>query len=41
VGGVAGVAHLLTILQTELEVAMALTGVPRLDAVPRAVVRAA
>ncbi|CAG9262858.1 L-lactate dehydrogenase [Paraburkholderia unamae] len=39
VGGVAGVAHLLTLLQTELEVAMALTGVPRLDAVPRAVVR--
>ena len=39
VGGVAGVAHLLTLLQTELEVAMALTGVTRLDAVPRAVVR--
>jgi 4-hydroxymandelate oxidase len=39
VGGVAGVAHMLTILQTELEVAMALAGVPRLDAVPRAVVR--
>jgi len=38
VGGVAGVAHMLTTLQTELEVAMALTGVARLDAVPRAVV---
>ena len=30
VGGMVGVAHMLTILQTELEVAMALTGRPTL-----------
>lgn len=30
VGGMVGLAHMLTILQTELEVAMALTGRPRL-----------
>ncbi|MFC4626296.1 alpha-hydroxy acid oxidase [Daeguia caeni] len=30
VGGLAGVAHMLTILQTELEAAMALLGAPRL-----------
>lgn len=39
VGGVAGVAHMLTILQTELEAAMALAGVPQLASVPRATVR--
>ncbi|WP_044562415.1 alpha-hydroxy acid oxidase [Azospirillum sp. B4] len=37
VGGVAGVAHLLTVLQTELEVAMALTGRPTLADVDRTV----
>lgn len=31
VGGMPGVAHMLTILQTELEVAMALLGQPRLE----------
>ncbi|WP_322049246.1 alpha-hydroxy acid oxidase [Paraburkholderia sp. J67] len=39
VGGVAGVAHMLTILQTELEAAMALAGVSKLEQVPRETVR--
>lgn len=34
VGGVPGVAHMLTVLQTELEVAMALLGCARLAALP-------
>lgn len=34
VGGVTGVAHMLTILQTELEMAMALTGVASLQNIP-------
>ncbi|UEM19179.1 alpha-hydroxy-acid oxidizing protein [Skermanella mucosa] len=38
VGGVAGVAHMLTILQTELEVAMALTGRARLTDIDRSVI---
>lgn len=38
VGGVAGVAHALTILQTELEVAMALTGRARLADIDRSVI---
>ncbi|MBY4896098.1 alpha-hydroxy acid oxidase [Cupriavidus sp. AU9028] len=33
VGGLAGVAHMLTILQTELEIAMALTGAPTVEAI--------
>lgn len=33
VGGMAGVAHMLTILQTELEIAMALTGAPTIEAI--------
>lgn len=37
VGGMAGVAHMLTILQTELEVAMALTGRPTLASIDRSV----
>lgn len=36
VGGMPGVAHLLTMLQTELEVAMAQLGCPRLDALDSA-----
>ncbi|GJG98403.1 alpha-hydroxy acid oxidase [Cupriavidus pauculus] len=35
VGGMPGVAHMLTLLQTELEVAMALLGCPTLDAIDR------
>ncbi|UEM01853.1 alpha-hydroxy-acid oxidizing protein [Skermanella rosea] len=38
VGGVAGVAHMLTILQTELEVAMALTGRARLTDIDRSAI---
>lgn len=38
VGGMAGVAHMLTILQTELEVAMALSGRPRLTDIDRSVI---
>ena len=38
VGGLAGVAHALTILQTELEVAMALTGRARLADIDRSVI---
>ncbi|WP_372395034.1 alpha-hydroxy acid oxidase [Azospirillum sp. HJ39] len=38
VGGLAGVAHMLTLLQTELEVAMALTGRPRLSDIDREVI---
>ncbi len=38
VGGMAGVAHMLTILQTELEVAMALCGRPRLSDMDRSLV---
>jgi 4-hydroxymandelate oxidase len=30
VGGMPGIAHMLTLLQTELEIAMALTGCPTL-----------
>lgn len=37
VGGMPGVAHMLTLLQTELEVAMALTGRPTLDAIDASV----
>lgn len=33
VGGMPGVAHMLTLLQTELEIAMALAGCPTLDAI--------
>lgn len=39
VGGVAGLVHMLTIMQTELEAAMALAGVPNLANVPRETVR--
>ena len=38
VGGMAGVAHMLTILQTELEVAMALSGRARLADIDRSVI---
>lgn len=38
VGGVAGVAHMLTILQTEFEVAMALTGRPEVTDIDRSVI---
>ncbi len=38
VGGLAGVAHMLTLLQTELEVAMALTGRARLSDIDRSVI---
>jgi L-lactate dehydrogenase (FMN-dependent) and related alpha-hydroxy acid dehydrogenases len=38
VGGTAGVTHMLTILQTELEVAMTLTGRPRLADIDRSVI---
>ncbi|PGH57491.1 alpha-hydroxy-acid oxidizing enzyme [Azospirillum palustre] len=38
VGGMAGVAHMLTLLQTELEVAMALTGQPTLPDIDRSVI---
>lgn len=37
VGGMPGVAHMLTLLQTELEIAMALTGCPTLDAIDASV----
>jgi 4-hydroxymandelate oxidase len=40
VGGMAGVAHMLTMLQTELEVAMALLGRPRLDSIDASVIAA-
>ncbi|WP_066742324.1 alpha-hydroxy acid oxidase [Cupriavidus sp. D384] len=39
VGGMPGVAHMLTMLQTELEVSMALLGCPRLDALDSAAIR--
>lgn len=38
VGGLAGVAHALTVLQTELEVAMALTGRPTIADLDRSVI---
>ena len=38
VGGMPGVAHMLTMLQTELEVAMAQLGCPRLAALDSAVI---
>lgn len=41
VGGVAGVAHMLTVLQTELEAAMALLGTPRLADIDAAVLTGA
>ncbi|PLQ00798.1 alpha-hydroxy acid oxidase [Cupriavidus pauculus] len=39
VGGMPGVAHMLTMLQTELEVAMALLGCPRLEALDSAAIQ--
>lgn len=39
VGGLAGVAHMLTILQTELEVTMALLGAPRLSDLRSAIIQ--
>ncbi|WP_255542710.1 alpha-hydroxy-acid oxidizing protein [Azospirillum sp. INR13] len=38
IGGLAGVAHMLTLLQTELEVAMALTGRATLVEIDRSVI---